>query len=165
MAIIKCPECGKEISNKASNCIHCGYPILQNYSKNSNDCVIDGKLYDVSEIISLIKSGRYKDSYLKIKGLCDLSSKNCMNIIEYIDNIGEIMPEYNSKQYTKDEEYQAYKKILSMSDDKVRIARSTVCPKCGGTEFTPVRKKWSLFTGFATNKIDMVCNRCGTVVK
>ena len=27
MALIKCPECGKEISNKASACIHCGYPL------------------------------------------------------------------------------------------------------------------------------------------
>ena len=27
MAIIKCPECGKEISNLADTCIHCGFPI------------------------------------------------------------------------------------------------------------------------------------------
>ena len=27
MSLIKCPECGKEISNKANTCIHCGYPI------------------------------------------------------------------------------------------------------------------------------------------
>lgn len=27
MAIIKCPECGKEVSNKAKNCVHCGCPI------------------------------------------------------------------------------------------------------------------------------------------
>lgn len=27
MALIKCAECGKEISNKASACIHCGCPI------------------------------------------------------------------------------------------------------------------------------------------
>lgn len=27
MALIKCPECGKDVSDKASNCIHCGYPI------------------------------------------------------------------------------------------------------------------------------------------
>jgi RNase P/RNase MRP subunit POP5 len=27
MALIKCPECGKEISNKATACVHCGYPI------------------------------------------------------------------------------------------------------------------------------------------
>ena len=24
MALIKCPECGKEISDKAAACIHCG---------------------------------------------------------------------------------------------------------------------------------------------
>ena len=27
MALIKCPECGKQISDKALTCIHCGYPI------------------------------------------------------------------------------------------------------------------------------------------
>lgn len=30
MALIKCPECEKEISDKAQSCIHCGYPIKQN---------------------------------------------------------------------------------------------------------------------------------------
>lgn len=29
MALIKCPECGKEISDKASVCINCGYPISE----------------------------------------------------------------------------------------------------------------------------------------
>ena len=27
MALIKCPECGKEISDQAKACIHCEYPI------------------------------------------------------------------------------------------------------------------------------------------
>ena len=27
MALIACPECGKEISNQAPACIHCGYPL------------------------------------------------------------------------------------------------------------------------------------------
>ena len=27
MALIKCPDCGKEVSDKANACIHCGYPI------------------------------------------------------------------------------------------------------------------------------------------
>ena len=27
MALIKCPECGKEVSDKAKVCIHCGYPL------------------------------------------------------------------------------------------------------------------------------------------
>lgn len=27
MALIKCPECGNEVSDKSSHCIHCGYPL------------------------------------------------------------------------------------------------------------------------------------------
>lgn len=27
MALIKCPECGKEVSDKAQTCIHCGCPL------------------------------------------------------------------------------------------------------------------------------------------
>ena len=37
MALINCPECGKEISSQANNCPHCGYPI----SERTND--IEGK--------------------------------------------------------------------------------------------------------------------------
>ncbi|MFA6624448.1 MAG: hypothetical protein WCS80_01635 [Bacilli bacterium] len=40
MAIIKCPECGKEISNTCDKCIHCGYQIkkpVTTYSKPSNE--------------------------------------------------------------------------------------------------------------------------------
>lgn len=32
MGLIKCPECGKEISDKAEICVNCGFPI-KNYSK------------------------------------------------------------------------------------------------------------------------------------
>ena len=30
MALIKCPECGKEVSTAADSCPHCGYPIKSN---------------------------------------------------------------------------------------------------------------------------------------
>ena len=36
MAIIKCPECGKEISNMAKNCPNCGCPIKMEEIKNLN---------------------------------------------------------------------------------------------------------------------------------
>ena len=29
MAMIKCPECGQEISNKAKKCVHCGKVIIE----------------------------------------------------------------------------------------------------------------------------------------
>ena len=36
MALIKCPECGKEISDKAPACIHCGYPLSTTANNPSN---------------------------------------------------------------------------------------------------------------------------------
>ena len=37
MALIKCPECGKEISDKALACIHCCYPLsLLTVGKQNN---------------------------------------------------------------------------------------------------------------------------------
>ncbi len=40
MALIRCPECGKEISDQAEYCIHCGYPLhsmkRENRGQNGN---------------------------------------------------------------------------------------------------------------------------------
>ena len=33
MALIKCPECGKEVSDKAPACIHCGFPLEKSPQK------------------------------------------------------------------------------------------------------------------------------------
>lgn len=35
MAIIKCPECGGQVSDKADQCIHCGYPLTK-FKENNN---------------------------------------------------------------------------------------------------------------------------------
>ena len=35
MAIIKCPECGKEVSSVAKQCVHCGFPILDFVQRNA----------------------------------------------------------------------------------------------------------------------------------
>lgn len=39
MALIKCPECGKEVSDKAKTCPNCGYPINE-YVAKKNDKLI-----------------------------------------------------------------------------------------------------------------------------
>jgi ribosomal protein L37E len=36
MALIKCPECGKEISDQSKVCIHCGYPLDTNQVSEAN---------------------------------------------------------------------------------------------------------------------------------
>ncbi|MDD6070150.1 MAG: zinc-ribbon domain-containing protein, partial [Clostridiales bacterium] len=47
MALIKCPECGKEISDKSSQCNHCGYPLKQ---LNNTICEINGIKYDLKDL-------------------------------------------------------------------------------------------------------------------
>lgn len=42
MALIKCSECGKEISNKASVCPHCGMP-LRSEDRGTYDITITRK--------------------------------------------------------------------------------------------------------------------------
>lgn len=34
MALIKCPECGREISDTADHCVHCGYPMKKAVNEN-----------------------------------------------------------------------------------------------------------------------------------
>jgi len=67
MALIKCPECGKEISDKAGSCPNCGCPIKQStseYRLNSN--------YDNSVKIKLPffrkGIGKTREMNIKIEG-------------------------------------------------------------------------------------------------
>lgn len=39
MALIKCPECGKEISDKAPACIYCGCPVESGKTEDTSNCV------------------------------------------------------------------------------------------------------------------------------
>ena len=43
MALINCPECGKEISDSAMNCPNCGYP-MQVESASTNKLKEDNKI-------------------------------------------------------------------------------------------------------------------------
>ena len=36
MALVKCPECGKEISDQSETCIHCGYPLKKESKETEN---------------------------------------------------------------------------------------------------------------------------------
>lgn len=56
MALIKCPECGKEISDRAVSCPHCGYPIknLSREKESVNEYAVILEDYKAS-IVKCIK--------------------------------------------------------------------------------------------------------------
>lgn len=61
MALIKCKECGKEISDKATTCIHCGCPVILNETKK-----IDIKTEEKEQVKS---NNKLKRNYGYFKGI------------------------------------------------------------------------------------------------
>ena len=65
MALIKCAECGKEISDKAEKCVHCGFPIELTKAKCPNcgfernpenqECPKCGIIYDKFKAVAAKK--------------------------------------------------------------------------------------------------------------
>jgi len=54
MALITCPECGREISDQAAACPHCGYPIGSPQKKSYSVVLVDnGTMTDLQELIDL----------------------------------------------------------------------------------------------------------------
>lgn len=68
MAIIKCPECGKEVSDKAKACPNCGVPIDTNVycpkCGSSNCVVIHGADKFVSvALFGILAANKVKSNY------------------------------------------------------------------------------------------------------
>ncbi len=77
MALIKCPECGGQVSDKAPACIHCGYP-LQNFNKEESDISTDGTCCINGEECDII--------WLQEKCIAIDDSQNCMNLASFCEN-------------------------------------------------------------------------------
>jgi len=74
MALIKCYECGHEISDKASACPNCGIKIKQ--KKKSVNIILLAIIVVVCLIISIVVANIYKSvSYPNVVGLISLNMK------------------------------------------------------------------------------------------
>lgn len=49
MALIKCPECSREISDKAKACIHCGYPLPKAKEASADEKTSDAEITQTTE--------------------------------------------------------------------------------------------------------------------
>lgn len=57
MALIKCPECKKKISDQCENCPQCGYPIKNNYQTESSEHIVPSKKPFYKKVWFLIVTG------------------------------------------------------------------------------------------------------------
>lgn len=183
MALIECPECSKEISDKAKACPHCGYPINKNEELKpdveNNIMVFEGKKYDLTELVEYMNDKIEEDydndpsvwgtAWDILERILPIDVRGNNELLHYIRRYHHVPdfnyiptgdPWYYTEKKPKDYDHANY---WYYEKDKPEHLKAPVprCPKCGCTNIQVVPKKWSFFTGFMTNKTDRVCANCG----
>lgn len=175
MALIKCPECTGQVSDRASVCIHCGYPLQE-----KNQKIIWNNI-DVTDVenfyIGLSKQNKkafvyfceyYEDSS---KAGADPSKRN----IEYPDQqekykiANKFIKEFSRNNSISRHEagklildYLRSKNYASTPRPTSRPTNQLRCPKCGSTAITTEERGYSLWIGwYGANEKKNLCQSCG----
>lgn len=156
MALIVCPECGKEISDNSEVCIHCGYPLI------NTKCNINGVIYDFKEelpIALLEKREDYISAIGKIRKKTSLTLVDGNNLVNIIRETKAI-PEKFTPKYPLENREKLY------GDSKTR---RTECPYCHSTETKKITNTskaihTAVFGIFSVsrNSKQWHCNKCGS---
>ena len=92
MALIKCPECGKEISDKAPACIHCGYPLdlidEKRDEANPDMVVINAKQYDLTPVFELIEKKKTPKAIIMLDKMTGIGLTDAKTIVNNIAEQG-----------------------------------------------------------------------------
>ena len=149
--VLVCPKCGEVGINKYSDektqrvtCDYCDYPMKDK-----------------------IDTGYKRKDWVNAKGIEDkkLTKELRERYVFCPDNKFYSEEAYKLREIKEAKEWEEIKQDVKRINERASRTPRLTCPKCGSTNFTPLRRKWSLLTGFMTNKVDMVCNDCGCVVK
>lgn len=142
MALIKCPECGKEISDKSDRCIHCGYPLPK---ESGTMFLFNGvqleKTFFLNEAIDIHKK------ISKLREASDVGNGVAIDLLREWRETGVIPDVVNHETLAEEEERE----------------RNTIkCPKCGSTAVQTVNRGYSFWTGFfGSGSPRNVCQKCG----
>lgn len=153
MSLIRCPECGKEISDKASTCIHCGCPI----QKEKNLHTTKKFVYMCMSEACLSNPFKEFDEYKGDTQICP----DCGTQIEYYET--EIIDNNTGLVVERSEEESQDNMQNSQFQNKPR------CPICSSTnlsKISTVKKatKIGLFGIFGAGDVGKTwkCNNCGS---
>lgn len=161
MALIICPECGKEISDKAVACIHCGCPLAGHPDKSS-----EPPHYGVKIINRRMASGRAGGVMFDLKKLCSINSpdiyvmgvskERAEAVLAYLETHngrGEIFPDRFSTQENMKQSW--------FVDAYINPNAPLTCPQCGSTAVTTGQRGFNAFWGIiGSNKTINRCGRC-----
>lgn len=156
--LIKCPECGKEISDKSKQCIHCGFPLDE--QKNENICKIFDNSYDLSEELKQIIDGNTVIALKSMRDKYGLQFKESMILKNIIEQTHKIPPVFDDTTIVQ------YEKETNMNKPQPTVPR---CPICNSTNLSKIStaKKvakvaaFGIF-GMGDNGKTWKCNNCGS---
>lgn len=162
MALIRCPECGKEISNKAEACPNCGYPIE---SLGKAKRIINEEYAVILENAGVNKVKAIRD----VREVTRLGLKEAKEMTENVPCvfIDKISLEAATAIKNAFEDDGAVVSVVSSDDKSTQIAvakeaNKIRCPRCGSTQITTGQRGFSFWTGFiGANKTVNRCAKCG----
>lgn len=168
MALISCPECGKEISNYADSCPHCGFPIkkekeeseLFNIILTSTTFMSDCRV-KTAEFLQNSLDMSFKEAIKLVEStpstiFVNISKQNAIRIKNQLEGFGcsVIINKSNNKDNSGDNE-----KIDSFFEN---APNGIMCPRCRSGAVTKGCRGYSLVWGFiGSSKTVNVCNQCG----
>lgn len=167
--LIICPECNNNVSDKATNCPHCGYPIQASLdSKDRYDIILNGYktknadeldfcVFLVSEFKFTTKEAAFVVTHFPYVFASGLSKKNT----EWIQSI---FAKSQIKLLIKKTESIVDGRITNDDVDKMYDSQFSplTCPRCGSTAVTTGSRGYSLVWGFAgSGKTVNRCGKCG----
>ena len=186
MALIKCPECGRQVSDLAESCPDCGFPVkeytLYNQERAGIYCPKCGSYCILSRKELGDKSCRYCGAQRRIlppddkefgifftrheymRQLCDRVAK------DYVSKLPEFSQEAYEKRLQKEAELNAeFDRKYGKSTASAPLTKSPdpKCPACGSTNTSKIGvlgRSTSIFAfGLASNKIgkNWKCHSCG----
>lgn len=157
MSLIICPECGKQISDKANQCVNCGFPIgEQKTNLESNNKLYSLLLTDCSK--NRIKAIQIVREIMN----CDLDTAKSLTV-----GSSAIV----SKKLNIDEAKKIQKRFFDIGvnaeiiedNSTINVQYDTIrCPRCGSTAITTGQRGFTIMTGFwGSNKTVNRCGKCG----
>ena len=170
MALIKCPECGKEISDKSKHCIYCGYPLVD-ASQDSELIPPNNRLYGVRGIkygwiigkprqfLNHIQSNNriitgIKDIDIFATGITEDRAKLLADFFVKYGAESEIFEDTQSTEVNQ--------KIMDLIDNALNEKEPLKCPRCGAASIATDKRGFSMITGFiGSNKTVNRCAKCG----
>lgn len=164
MALIICPECGKEISDQSKQCIHCGYPISEIVTPHRTDeriCIVNGKEIYLHFLLDNIET---KEKFDRLVRTIDCKGTTAIKIIKEVEETKKIPETLNFETRTQSLKRQEQEKLQRQQQEQANLPK---CPTCGSTNIRKIgsveRGTSIVAFGIFSKKINKTfkCGNCG----